>query len=139
MRPALDSVGHRVPRTKPSCLLHTWRPHWPRPFALVMHLHQHQSRRNLHLQYLAKNQPTPCFQSLITLVSDLPPVLEPHRLSLLTGLTGQSRAGTAALFCGEACMHSSRGVALVQGELPCVQGELFVVFELWFGGLLLFA
>jgi hypothetical protein len=104
-----------------------------------MHLHQHQSRRNLHLQYLAKNQPTPCFQSLITLVSDLPPVLEPHRLSLLTGLTGQSRAGTAALFCGEACMHSSRGVALVQGELPCVQGELFVVFELWFGGLLLFA
>jgi hypothetical protein len=28
-------------------------------------------------------------------------------------------------------MHSSRGVALVQGELACVQGELFVVFELW--------
>jgi hypothetical protein len=28
------------------------------------------------------------------------------------------------------------GVALVQGELACVQGELFVVFELWFGGLL---
>jgi hypothetical protein len=27
------------------------------------------------------------------------------------------------------------GVALVQGELACVQGELFVVFELWFGGL----
>jgi hypothetical protein len=24
---------------------------------------------------------------------------------------------------------------LVQGELACVQGELFVVFELWFGGL----
>jgi hypothetical protein len=23
---------------------------------------------------------------------------------------------------------------LVQGELACVQGELFVVFELWFGG-----
>jgi hypothetical protein len=22
---------------------------------------------------------------------------------------------------------------LVQGELACVQGELFVVFELWFG------
>jgi hypothetical protein len=32
-------------------------------------------------------------------------------------------------------MHSSRGVALVQRELTCVQGELFVVFELWFGGL----
>jgi hypothetical protein len=27
------------------------------------------------------------------------------------------------------------GVALVHGELACVQGELFVVFELWFGGL----
>jgi hypothetical protein len=26
-------------------------------------------------------------------------------------------------------------VALVQGELACVQGELFVVFELWFCGL----
>jgi hypothetical protein len=24
---------------------------------------------------------------------------------------------------------------LVQGELACVQGEFFVVFELWFGGL----
>jgi hypothetical protein len=23
---------------------------------------------------------------------------------------------------------------LVQGELACVQGELFVVFDLWFGG-----
>jgi hypothetical protein len=33
------------------------------------------------------------------------------------------------------CMHSFRGVALVQGELACVHGELFVVFELWFGGL----
>jgi hypothetical protein len=33
-------------------------------------------------------------------------------------------------------MHSSRGVALVQRELACVQGELFVVFfEFWFGGL----
>jgi hypothetical protein len=28
------------------------------PFALVLHLHQHQSSRNLHLQYLAKNQYT---------------------------------------------------------------------------------
>jgi hypothetical protein len=26
-------------------------------------------------------------------------------------------------------MHSSRGVALVQGELACVQGEPFVVFR----------
>jgi hypothetical protein len=31
------------------------------------------------------------------------------------------------------CMHLSRGGALVQGELACVQGELFVVFRalLW--------
>jgi hypothetical protein len=33
-----------------------------------------------------------------------------------------------------ACIHPG-GVALVQGEFTCVQGELFVVFELWFGGL----
>jgi hypothetical protein len=27
MRPALDPAGHRVPRTKPTCLPHNWRPH----------------------------------------------------------------------------------------------------------------
>jgi hypothetical protein len=49
--------------------------------------------------------------------------------------TGQSKAEGAALFerCF-ACIHLG-GVALVQGELACVEGELFVVFELWFGGL----
>jgi hypothetical protein len=81
MRPALDSAGHRVPRTKPTYLLHTWRPHWHRPFTLVLHLHQHQSNRNQHLQYLAKSQSTQCYQSLIISGSDHPPVLEPHRLS----------------------------------------------------------
>jgi hypothetical protein len=78
MRPALDSAGHRVPRTKPTCLLHTWRPHRRRPFALVLHLDQHQSSRNLHLQSLAKSQSTKCCQSLITPGSDHPPVLKPH-------------------------------------------------------------
>jgi hypothetical protein len=78
MRPALDSAGHRVPRTKATCLLHTWRPHRQRPFALVLHLYQHQSSLNLHLQYLAKSQSTQCCQSLITPGSDHPPVLEPH-------------------------------------------------------------
>jgi hypothetical protein len=33
-----------------------------------------------------------------------------------------------------ACIRPG-GVALVKGELARVQGELFVVFELWFGGL----
>jgi hypothetical protein len=75
---ALDPAGHRVPRTKPTCLLHTWRPHRQRPFVLVLHLHQHESSRNLHLQYLAKNQSTQCCQSLITQGSDHPLVLEPH-------------------------------------------------------------
>jgi hypothetical protein len=78
MRPAPYPTGHRVPRTKPTCLLHTWRPHRRRPFALVLHLHQHQSSRNLHLQYLAKNQSTQRCQSLITQGRDHPPVLEPH-------------------------------------------------------------
>jgi hypothetical protein len=78
MRPALDPAGHRVPRTKPTCLLHTWMPHRRRLFALFLHLHQHQSSRNLHLQYLAKNKSTQRCQSLITQGSDHPPVLEPH-------------------------------------------------------------
>jgi hypothetical protein len=78
MRPALDPNGHRVPRTKPTCLLHTWRPHRQRPFVLVLHLHQHESSCNLHLQYLAKNQSTQRCLSLITQGSDHPPVLEPH-------------------------------------------------------------
>jgi hypothetical protein len=66
LRPALDPTGHRVPRTKPTCLLHTWRPHRQRPSTLVLHLHQHESSRNLHLQYIAKNQSTQRCQSLIT-------------------------------------------------------------------------
>jgi hypothetical protein len=78
MRPSLDPASHRVPRMKPTCLIHTWRPHRQRPFALVLHLHQHESSRNLHLQYLAKNQSTQRCQSLITQGSDHPPVLEPH-------------------------------------------------------------
>jgi hypothetical protein len=78
MRPVLDPAGHRVPRMKPTCLLHTWRPHQRRPFALALHLHQHQSSRNLHLQYLPKNQSTQRCQSLITQGSDHPLVLEPH-------------------------------------------------------------
>jgi hypothetical protein len=46
-----------------------------RPFTLTLYLHQHKSSRNLHLQYLAKSQSTPCCQSLITARSDHPPVL----------------------------------------------------------------
>jgi hypothetical protein len=80
MRPALDPAGHQVRRTKSTCLLHTWRPHRWRPFALVLHLHQHQSSRNLHLQYLAKNRSTQRCQSFITPRSDHPPVLEPHMI-----------------------------------------------------------
>jgi hypothetical protein len=37
-----------------------------------------KSSRNLHLQYLAKNQSTQRCQSLIRPGSDQPPVLEPH-------------------------------------------------------------
>jgi hypothetical protein len=46
-----------------------------RPFAPTLHLHQHKSSRNLHLQYSAKSQSTPRCQSLITTRSDHPPVL----------------------------------------------------------------
>jgi hypothetical protein len=46
-----------------------------RPFTPTLHLHQRKSSRNLHLQYSAKSQSTPCCQSLITIRSDHPPVL----------------------------------------------------------------
>jgi hypothetical protein len=80
-------VDNWVPRTKPTCLLHTWRPHRRRSFALDLHMHQHQSSRNLHLQYSTKNQSTQHCQSLITQGSDHPSVLEPHMV-----LTSSPRA-----------------------------------------------
>jgi hypothetical protein len=46
-----------------------------RPFAPTLHLHQHNSRCNLHLQYSAKSQSTPRCQSFITARSDHSPVL----------------------------------------------------------------
>jgi hypothetical protein len=46
-----------------------------RPFTPTLHLHQHKSSCNLHLQYSAKSQSTPCCQSLITTRSDHSPVL----------------------------------------------------------------
>jgi hypothetical protein len=50
-------------------------------------LHQHQSSRNLHLHYLAKNMSTQHCLSLITAGSDHPPVLEPQMvLTLLLAL-----------------------------------------------------
>jgi hypothetical protein len=96
MRPALDPTCHRVPRTKPTCLLHTWRPHRQRPFALVLHLHQHETSHNLHLQYLAKNQSTQRCQSLITQGRDHPPILEPHMVLTMasTGRGATTRAST---------------------------------------------
>jgi hypothetical protein len=97
MQPTLDSAGHQVPRTKPTCLLHTWRPNQQRPFAIVFHLHQHESSRNLHLQYLAKNQSTQHCQSLITPGSDHPPAPEPHmvlNLPLMSALTTPTNINT---------------------------------------------
>jgi hypothetical protein len=95
MWPALDPAGHRIPRTKPTCLLHTWRPHRQRSFVLVLHLHQHKSSCNLHLQYLAKNQSTQRCQSLITQGSDHPPVLEPHMVLSRRGGLRHSQAAVS--------------------------------------------
>jgi hypothetical protein len=52
-----------------------------------------------------------------------------------TGLTGQSIAEAAALFARWFACVRPGGVALVLGDLAYVQGELFVGFELWIGGL----
>jgi hypothetical protein len=62
---------------------------------------------------------------------------------LPTGLTGEddrsdrselSYCSCSILFKWFACIRPG-GVALVQGELACVQGESLWFFELWFGGL----
>jgi hypothetical protein len=54
---------------------------------------------------------------------------------VLTGLTRQSWVVATGLFAKWFACIRPGGVALIQGELACVQGELFVVFELWFDGL----
>jgi hypothetical protein len=42
-----------------------------------------------------------------------------------TGLTGESKAGAAALFCEEVCMHSSRGSCTGSvGVCMCARGAL---------------
>jgi hypothetical protein len=63
-----------------------------------------------------------------------------------TGLTGgddrsdQCELKVLQLPCFQVvCMHSSRGGALVQGELACVHGELFVVVRALFRWFALFA
>jgi hypothetical protein len=131
MRPVLDPTGHRVPRTKPTCLLHTWRPHRQRSFALVLHLHQHESSRNLHLQYLAKNQSTQSCQSLITQGSDHPLVLKPHmvlsrrllRLRRASGCLGTSRGSSRSLSRDSSSTTSHRaGYSSTTSPKPRVRG-----------------
>jgi hypothetical protein len=60
-----------------------------------------------------------------------------HRSDRWYWLVWLVRAELSQLPCFKWCLACIRlgGVALVQGELACVQGELLVVFELWFGGL----
>ena len=52
--PHLIPSGHRVHRTKPTCLSIPRRPPWLRPFALVLHLHQRKPSRILHMQILSQ-------------------------------------------------------------------------------------
>jgi hypothetical protein len=58
---------------------------------------------------------------------------------VVIGLTGVSwSCCSCPVFKWFACIHPGWG-ALVQGELACVQGELFVVFRVMFRGFALFA
>jgi hypothetical protein len=77
--PHLIPFDHRVHQAEPTCLSTPWRPHRIRPFAAALHLHQHKSSRNLHLQYSAKSQSTPRCQSLITPRRDHQPVLKNYQ------------------------------------------------------------
>jgi hypothetical protein len=55
---------------------------------------------------------------------------------VVTGLTGQCWADADALFCSIGLHAFVQGeLHWFRGELACVQGELFVVFKFWFGGL----
>jgi hypothetical protein len=106
MRSALDPVGHWVRRTKPTRLLYTWRPYRQCPFVLVLHLHQHQYSRILHLQYLAKSQSTQRCQSLITPGSDHPSVLEPHMALTRHRSAHVHYASGPPGQCHVACVHA---------------------------------
>jgi hypothetical protein len=76
-----------------------------RPFALALHLHQRKSSRNLHLQYSAKSQSTPCCKSLITARSDHPPVLGRSGPWML--LSSVSHVGLRLILChGVVCIGS---------------------------------
>jgi hypothetical protein len=119
MRPALDSAGRRVPRTKPTCLLHTWRPHRQRPFTLA--LHQHQSSCNLHLQYLAKNQSTQRCQSLITPRSDHPPVLEPHMVLIRAHQDPTRKCGSSMTRSTRVALRDPNGVSTIPLTKPSLE------------------
>jgi hypothetical protein len=80
--PHLFLFVHQVHRTEPTCLSTPRRSHRLRPFTPALHLHQRKSRRNLHMQYSAKSQSTPCCQSLITPRSDHPPASDAPVLNL---------------------------------------------------------
>jgi hypothetical protein len=75
-----------------------------RAFAPTLHLHQRKSSCNLHLQYSAKSQSTPCCQSLITARSDHPPVLR--------------RSGPHPLGCGPSTGPLGQGELLVASSSP---------------------
>jgi hypothetical protein len=53
--PNLILFSHQVHQDERTCLSTPWRPHRLRPFMPALHLHQHKSSRNLHLQYSAKS------------------------------------------------------------------------------------
>jgi hypothetical protein len=51
------------------------------------------------------------------------------------GLTALGLVSSFLLFAAFSCCIGSGGVCFGSGELEYVQGELFVLLELWFGGL----
>jgi hypothetical protein len=79
-----------------------------RPFVISLHLHQSKSSRNLHLQYSAKSQSTPCCKSHIIARSDHQPVL---------GSSGPQRFGSSLPVKGECCTMQIVEV-LISNGLP---------------------
>jgi hypothetical protein len=76
----LDPLGHRIPRTKPTCLSTHRRPHRHRPFALVLHLHHVNQAATYTCNTQSRVSPHHVVNHL-SIRSDHPPVLEcssPH-------------------------------------------------------------
>jgi hypothetical protein len=100
MRLALDSTGHQVPRTKPTCLLHTWRPH-------------HNDLSCLFLTYSNTSQAATC-------TCNTYPRISPHNV------VNHSSHQEATIHCSSNHTWSSPSPMAIIGYLACMLNDTIV-------------